>query len=63
MSTALNELESLLAPQEPLDELFAGAFRRRLSLTARPEAIAARLPAFASVLNELREYPTCTSPC
>jgi hypothetical protein len=28
MSTTLNELESLFAPQERLDELFAGAFRR-----------------------------------
>jgi aspartate aminotransferase len=35
----------------------------RLSLTARREAIAAGLPAFAGVLNELAEHPTCTSLC
>jgi aspartate aminotransferase len=35
----------------------------RLSLTARPEAIAAGLPAFAAVLNDLPEYSTCSSLC
>jgi aspartate aminotransferase len=35
----------------------------RLSLTARREAIAAGLPGFAGVLNELREHSTCTSLC
>jgi aspartate aminotransferase len=35
----------------------------RLSLTARREAIAAGLPTFARVLNEIREHSRCTSLC
>jgi aspartate aminotransferase len=35
----------------------------RLSLTARSQAIAAGLPVFADVLNELRQREPCSSPC
>jgi aspartate aminotransferase len=35
----------------------------RLSLTARSQAIAAGLPVFATVVNELRQGEPCFSPC